>query len=404
MNREYIRKWFYIVMFSFITLFLFLLFLDPLGCQLNVFFEKTTNFLADFFNVQIYIADWDPYHNTLNGIGEKCYLPFTYLFLELFNGFYSYSGANLNDCYMSSEAVLSAVMLMAFSLLVFFHALCCMNSMPNKLKYIIFFSSVVLFSLERGNVIILCAALMCYFLAFKQSNNRWLRYFSLICLCIASVIKIYPAILGLYLLKEKRYKAIAGCMILSLFLSLFPFIFFCGQFDNIGQLIKNVYTNSLSYSAFRVYPRFGISPLVAWPLKALHIDDSIVDLILLIPKLLTLLLCLLSFGLFYIEKENWKRLALIIFPLMYFPTNSAFYCGMYFIPVILIFINDNQGRKLDFLYMLLICLFLSPLQLPAIKGITISHLLSNFSLLIMWSFLLIETTMNVVQQRKTIRQ
>lgn len=385
-----IDKWFYGIMVILILLFVLGLMNNPLGNQLYVFFAKTDDFLADFFNVQRYIADWDPYHNTVNGLGEKCYLPFTYLFLELFNGFFNYSGATITDCYASSTAMMSCILFMIVSLFLFYHSMTCLTEMPSKLKFVLVFSSVILFSFERGNIIVLCAALICYFLAYKDSNNKWLRLFSLLCLCIVSIVKVYPAIFGLFLLKEKRYKDIAICVLVSLILAFVPFLFFKGGFGNIRQMFENFSVFSKSYSAYSIFPRYGLTHIIAWGLMGLHIEEKISDIILLIPQFLIYLSCLLSFVLFFYEKLAWKQLALVALPIIMLPTNSGFYCGLYFIPVIILFLYNNEGRKLDFLYMLMICLFLSPFQLPVVKGINISQQLSNVALLTIWLLLLID--------------
>ena len=380
------------------------LIINPMGNQLYVFFDKTDNFLADFFNVQLYIADWDPYHNTINGLGEKCYLPFTYLFLELFNGFYHYSGASLLDCYASSTAMISCILFMIVSLFLFYHSVTCLVEIPSKLKFVLLFSSVILFSFERGNIIVLCAALICYYLAYKDSRNNGLRFFSLLCLCIVSVVKIYPAILGLYLLKDKRYKDIAICVLVSLILIFAPFLFFKGGFTNIGQMFDNFSVFFKSYSAYNIFPRFGLSHLIAWGLMGLHIDKNVSNVILLIPHSLMYFLCIISFVMFFYEKKDWKQLALVVLPIIMLPTNSAFYCGLYFIPVILMFLNNSEKRKMDFFYMLLICIFLSPFQFPVIKGITISQQLSNVALLTIWFFLLNENLFNIRKGKMDIKQ
>lgn len=400
-NRNII-SWFYGIMGVLITLFLLGLIIFPLGNQLNVFFLKTNNLFADFFNVQIYIADWDPYHNTVNGLGEKCYMPFTYLILEIFNGFFNYSGANLSDCYGSSTAMMSCVLFMVVQLFLFYHSMNCLGTISSTLKFILLLSSVVLFSVERGNVIVLCAALICYFLAFKNSKEKWLRLFALLCLCVVSIIKIYPVLLGLYLLKDKRYKDIAICVCLSLVLAFVPFLFFKGQFGNITQIINNLSVFSESYSPYRIFPRFGLTHIFAWGMVGLNVDKSVSDIILLIPKIFVFMAFLMSLGLFFYEKNSWKRMALLSLPLIMLPTNSAFYCGLYFIPVILFFLKNNEGRSLDFAYMLLFCVFLNPFQLPVIKGINISQFFANVALLLIWLLLLLETAAQLKQQRRSI--
>ena len=55
------------------------------GYQLNIFFLRTGNFLADFTNVVGYSAGRDP-HNSLAyaGLSEKAYLPLCYVIMYVF--------------------------------------------------------------------------------------------------------------------------------------------------------------------------------------------------------------------------------------------------------------------------------------------------------------------------------
>ena len=385
-----INNYFYMIISVLIGAFLLVLILNPTGSQLNVFFAKTDNFLADFFNVQLYIADWDPYHNTINGLGEKCYLPFTYLFLELFNGFFHYSGATLSDCYASSEAMVSCLFLMGFSALMLYHSLECIGQFPTRLKFVLFFSSLLLFSVERGNLIILCVALICYFIAYRNSEVRWKKYSALTALCVVSVVKIYPAVFGVYLLNEKRFKDILFCFVLTLLLVFLPFLSFEGGFSNISQMMTNLSVFSESYSAYKVFPRFGLAPFFAWGGYLLHLDRSMSDMLLLIPKVIVYSSVIVSLVLFFYEKVQWKKLALVTLPIIFLPTNSGFYCGLYMLPVLLFFLNNNEGRIMDFIYMLLFCVLLNPVQI-VIHGMTISWMLSNLAMLFLWLLLIIDS-------------
>ena len=97
-----------------------------------------------------------------------------------------------------------------------------------------------MFSVERGNLVIISAAGAFYFLAFFDSENRMLRYFALFMLVFASVLKFYPVILGFLLLKAKRYKDILYCIILGVLLTILPFFFFKRGLMNIPLLLSNL--------------------------------------------------------------------------------------------------------------------------------------------------------------------
>ena len=68
------------------------------------------------------------------------------------------------------------------------------------------FSGIALFSYERGNVIYLAVIGMVCFIEHYQSENKVLREWSFIALAFAAAIKGYPAIFGILLIWEKRWK------------------------------------------------------------------------------------------------------------------------------------------------------------------------------------------------------
>lgn len=87
-NTKYYRIVFLLVMFSTLLLWLSGVFRDgQFSEQLDIFFGRFGDFLADFTNVVGYSAQLSPYTNTIyTGLGEKAYPPLTYSVLYLFQG------------------------------------------------------------------------------------------------------------------------------------------------------------------------------------------------------------------------------------------------------------------------------------------------------------------------------
>lgn len=393
---------FFIVMVLLEVAFLYELARSPLSSeQLSVFFLRTDDFLADFFNVQIYIADWDPYRNTVNGPSEKCYLPLTYWLMELFNRFYQYSGASLQDCYTSKPALLSCMMFVMLSTAALFHSLSKLVHLATWQKLTVFFTSVMLFSIERANIIILCAAMVCYYLAYMNSPVKWKRIFALLCLCVVSVIKIYPFLLGLFLLKDRRYKAIAACVVMTLLLIFVPFTFFKGGLDNIDQLLLNLETFAENYDPFRRFARFGLPSLVAWLSQRYHVDTVTTFQLIDYAKYATMLLAALSLLLFFLVQRPWQKLALVVIPIVMVPANSAMYCGLYMFPVILWFIERDSRRIWDYFYALLFCILLNPYQIEPLDNFFSAAVLSNIALLLLWLLVIGESCFSAFRAIKS---
>lgn len=385
-----VRVLFSRLMVMLIGLFLVLLVYDPLGDQLCVFYSKTNDLFADFFNVQIYIADNDVYHNLYHGLEQKNYLPLAYMILDLFNGFAPYSSMTLQDTYLSHPAIISCVLFTLGSVLLMFHALSKLVKLDATLLFILCFSSVFLFTLERGNLIILSVALTFYFLAYKDCQESGLRYFALTCLCLSVVLKGFPIVFGLYLLEGRRYRDILYCVVVTLLLTILPFLYFQHGFDNIPQFLSNVQMNTQMYDD-GLYQRFGLIVLNRLFFGALHAYDTVyAEVGYIVAKGAVILLSLLSIFLFFIERVTWKKIMMISIIIAYLPSNNGFYCALYFLPGLLLFLRDQQGRKIDWAYMFLFCVVLNPLQIP-VHGIVISWILSNLAVFIIWVLLLSET-------------
>lgn len=387
---ENVNEIFFQVMVLLITVFFILLVSNPLGSQLNVFYAKTADLFADFFNLQIYIYDNDVYHNMYKGLEQKNYFPLAYVVLALFSGFEDYSRMTLDEVYSSHPAMISCVLFTLFSVLLFYHSLNKIVKLDGKMIFIISFSSIFLFTIERANLIMLAAAAAFYFIAYKDSDNRMLRYFALLSLCFSVVLKGYPVVLGLYLLLDKRYKDILSCIVITILLAFIPFLFFKHGFNNIPQFISNVQMNNHAYDE-GIYPRFGLVVINKLFFSALHSYDTIFASIgYYISKYLVALLSLLSILLFFKERNPWKKLMIISIIIAYLPSNNGFYCGIYFFPSLILFLKDNKNTRKDFIYMLLYCLLLNPVQI-VVRGMAISWMMSNLAMLAMWLLLIIDS-------------
>ena len=394
---------FYRMMYCLIFLFLILLILHPKGEQLNVFFFKTNDFFADFFNVLRYISERDPYHNEINGLGEKCYFPLAYLLLYPFSCLDNYASMSLADCWHSDMAIISRVLFAVLSCLVFIHSLSVLikDKIGWQIYLVLLFSYIFLFSIERGNFIILTASTINYYLAFYKSKDVHLRYWALIALCIATALKVYPVMLGLLLLKEKRYCDILVCIIITAGLVFLPFLFFERGFDNVTQLWDNIQMNSDFYSLYRIYPRYSLPSLLYVVLTFTSVPETTISLLLIVSRVLIALWVLFSLYLAIKENNLWKSLSLLIMILIFLPTNSALYCGLYFFPIIILFLQKKEKSRYDWIYIVLFCIFLSPVQIM-VEDFSISYILSNLALLIFWGIISITSYIDISKKRSLL--
>ena len=101
----------------------------------------------------------------------------------------------------------------------------------------IFSAPVLAGAIERGNISFLTAVLVIFALYFKDSSNRILRETALILIAVAAGFKLYPAIVGVIYIREKRWKEAIRLVIYGIIVFFVPFAF-CGGLPGFIQYLK----------------------------------------------------------------------------------------------------------------------------------------------------------------------
>lgn len=398
-----------IIMAFLVCLFvLFLLFPPPismLASQKSVIFLGGRDWFADFFNVLRYMSDDGGfYYSKLNEADGHSGFPIGLAIMYPFSRLVDYSNMTLQDCWASKSSIFSCVMFLIIELFFFWDSLrrLCDKYRLKKYNLIIFlFSSVFIFSVERGNSIFITAALINYFLVYYDSEIKGQRYFSLLCICLSAVLKGYPVFFGLLLLKEKRYKDIGLCIVVSLLLAFVPFLFMDGGFDNLTKMIENTGYNNDSYLYNYLY-LFGIHKLVYLACAAVHMNPEMISTLIGVVRLVETGFVLLTFLLVLAEDRLWKQVLLIACAVLLYPSNSGFYCGLYLMPAILLFFKERKVGVLDYIMMILLCLAITPLQLVLPykdSCFYLTSLMSNFSVCLLWILLMITSLFKLKSQK-----
>ena len=81
------------------------------------------------------------------------------------------------------------------------------------------------FAVDRGNSIIYAAVLSLFFVYGYKSPNGRIRFASYLCIALAASIKVYPAVLLVLLIRERRWKDFAVSATMVLVLLTVPFVF-----------------------------------------------------------------------------------------------------------------------------------------------------------------------------------
>lgn len=198
------------------------------------------------------------------------------------------------------------------------------------LLFFILFSYPILFAFERGNVIIIAVTSLAVYIFTYNSQNKWAREIGLVCLALASSIKLYPIVLAITLIFDKRFKEILRVAIYGAILLIIPSFFFGGPIA-IWYTIKNI---------------FGWTSGAQVLAKKELILDCIFKILLVVGLLTTIGLCCF-------KQEKWKIFLVVlmaVFCLKNFQTN---YMWAFNIAPLIMFLNSNKKLSvIDTIYFL----------------------------------------------------
>ena len=99
-----------------------------------------------------------------------------------------------------------------------------MRRLSDLFAFLTIFSYPLIYCLERGNIVAAAVALTVVFVFYRNSESKVLREISYICLALAAGLKLYPALFGLLLLFDKKYKQAVRLIIYGILAVVIPFV------------------------------------------------------------------------------------------------------------------------------------------------------------------------------------
>ena len=175
----------------------------------------------------------------------------------------------------------------------------------------------LLWSVERGQVLTLSISLMVYFLAFSDSKTPWKRETSYIALALSGVIKVYPLMFILVLVRKRDWWGFLKTCIYSLLVMMVPFIFYRGTAGLIVWL-RNLFYFADGRGNFTGLDSLGV------PLWAL------------------LLAGVALFVLVISQKRDWETYLLTAGLMFIIFKNRVTYSFCYYIPMLFLLLKEEK--------------------------------------------------------------
>jgi len=215
---------------------------------------------------------------------------------------------------------------------------------------VVFSAPVMCGAIERGNISLFTAILVLAALYLKDSDNKVLRELAMILIAMAAGIKVYPAIVGVVYLKEKRYKEAVRLVIYGLLFFLVPFAF-TGGISGFIQYIKILFF--FENQGYRSWTNIRNYLLSISDLLGLYEKSGEFVVVFKLIENLYLIFCVMSI---FRSRESWKR---ALYPAgimaLYVPFSYR-YTSVYMIIPLIMFLkqaDENQKRIYTVLFALI---------------------------------------------------
>ena len=227
-----------------------------------------------------------------------------------------------------------------------------------------------LFMLERGNVVVLALLPLLLYMRYYDDKRPLARELGLLALALSAALKLYPALFGLCLLRDRRYRDALRSAGYALLLFVLPSFFFGGPFFSAYWLIRN----TLSYSGQTGANAVGL-------VTALGGSDALGRVLLLAAYLL-----LFGFVVVYTLAEPllWRRFAVIGAALLTLSSVFSLYNWVLLLPALLLFLRGGRPKGTEWVYFWALSL---PFALFLPKVWQDNLLIALLSLLLFFAFL-----------------
>lgn len=219
-----------------------------------------------------------------------------------------------------------------------------LDSITNTIVFS-FFTFPVLFLIDRANFESFVFIFLCFSIYFYQRGNM---VFSLILLSFAIAMKLFPAVFLVLYFSDRKYKQIFWTIVSVIILTVFSsFILYGGIIEYLKQLLNSSNSYTMKYVIWDDGMDFGHSlfGLFKYIIYSNNLDIAIPSIIRPYNLLVLVLAVLISCYVIFIEKEFWKKVALLVFTFNLLPYVSCDYKLSYLYIPIFLFINAKHSTN-----------------------------------------------------------
>lgn len=245
------------------------------------------------------------------------------------------------------------------------------------------FSYGVLYGVERGNIILLCWVLMAFFLCYRNAGNALLREMAYLSLAVAAGFKLYPAFLGILLLKDRKVLPAIRTVVYGIGAVILPLYFFNEGLAGLWMWLKVVFgfgSNTdypwVGNGFANILANLGHGADLLWGTKWGEQNYALAGIVVA----LVLVVCV-----FFMDTE-WKTVLTLVLAMGMFQSQADYIYCLYLLPLLLFIADEkyvHRGNVLPFGVMLLFTIPLPLFHASKESSFTVRNLLFQVLLIVL---------------------
>ncbi len=368
-----------------------------------LFWDDYDTFM-DYFNCLPGVAGKNPYENNC------MYPPLSELIFFVFSKVITHKKLSMPDPRLMRTdqlALLSLLLYLAIPITICIFAISdYIKSGKIQKRFVVIaflLSTPFMYTIERGNVLIYSFAAVLVYMCYYNSDKKWLRELALIGLAVSAGIKLYPAIFGLLLVKDKRWKEAVRCMIYGVFFVFAPFLVF-GGYRSFEVMLATLQSNSGGFgpTGFNcklnfacIFDTFGVmwfgrNESYSWGQTVAYV--------------LSALLIIAAF----VTKKRWKSVLYLTLVMIGVPAFSFYYTGIFVLIPFLMYIagEEKEMSWRELLYAPAFIAFLAPFpisigELEKLSDINVNIQICSICILFMTIWGIIDALIDLIARIKS---
>lgn len=254
--------------------------------------------------------------------------------------------------------------------------------------FFLILSFPMIYCLERGNTSFIALVGCMFFVFFRNSESKVVREISYIALALAAGIKMFPAVLGVLLIYDKKYKAAARTIVYGVLALVVPYVLVklitpeTGLADQViqnvesGVLDAEIYnsdgsalrlvSNLLNWLNAKTYFTFNSTSASNFCYMLSTIGVLEAETAQTLAMVLFLVTEVLALVLGFFCKKEWQKLFIACYLMLNIHAVAMLYTLIYALPVLVAFLcdksrNEKKKMRLDWLYLCLFGLIFIPI-------------------------------------------